>query len=87
MCLRAPCLPGPVSLSPGLPRSSGHCRRVGVLPLVRFAVFCCVASPGLRSATSASKADFLGGSPEIGSQFRRRENKLIPGKEYVFRNI
>ena len=34
-----------------------------------------------------SKADFPGVSPESGSQFCRRENKLIPGKVYFFRNI
>lgn len=85
-------LKGPLStraslLSPGLLQElrtlpEGGCPAPGQ----GLAVFCCVASPGLRSATLHPR-QISGGSPEIGSQFRRRENKLIPGKEYVFRNI
>lgn len=82
-------LKGPLSTRASLPLS-GLPQELRTLPEggctpVRFAVFCCVASPGLRSA-APSKADFLGGSPEIGSQFRRR--KQVDSREkYVFRNV
>lgn len=88
MCSRAPCLPGPVSLFPGTAQELRTLPEGGypAAGQVCCILLCCESWPKV-SCPPASKADFLGGSPEIGSQFRRRENKLIPGKEYVFWNI
>lgn len=68
--------------------SQGYGQRVVVRPLVLLAAFCCVASPGLWSACpTTAEADFAGVSPEISSQFQRRENEFIPGKDNFFWNI
>ena len=82
MCSRAPCLPGPVSL---FPRTARELRTPLEVGCPASGQVCCILLCGESrpkvSCPPASKADFLGGSPEIGSPFRRRENKLIPGKD------